>query len=636
MSSTISRIVDNAGQGFLPGSTIRDDEVDAELDQLVGAHNSLVSDKLERDGSQDMQGDLGMGGFKLTNVGDGTDPGDVVNKGQLDAAITGNNEWTELTDTPGSISASSFVIGNVGGTGLEFVAESDYMLADGTRAFTGEVAGITPTSATSLATKSYVDQTWGLNGGSVVLGSLGNNVGIGVATASNKLEVLESYASTTGIEDFALFTRMSDGIAANGIGGRIRFAAENSASVGNSCASIAWGMSNVTNGNESGFLQLETRENGGSLLPRLFIKSNGEIGIGTTNPNSPLEVNGLVHSTSGGFRFPDGSTQTTAAATPVTTFTGLSDTPGSINANQLVRGNGAGNALEFVDLSSLSHNSLANLTIGHPHTQYVLASGSIASFTSRSHGDLQDLTADHHTRYVDASAKRTVGGGAIDSGITASAGDCRWEILSQTNAAEMRVSVTTGFNADLKLNSGSDQTILRMNDGLGYLKVVSPHVSSAMDMDAKNIVNLADPTSSGHAATKNYVDDNNGPKQAYSLTASNTGTDVTLDLVITGASTGAKPLSVDFFAVVSGNVILTGKAFRVGGTWTCSGLATDAGSGNSLDADNGTSSLTFSVASVTWTVTFSTPAANTVRVYLSKTGGSDTLELSGTAACYRD
>jgi hypothetical protein len=37
------------------------------------------------------------------------------------------------------------------------------------------------------------------------------------------------------------------------------------------------------------------------------------VGIGTTNPNSPLEVAGTIHSTSGGYKFPDGTTQTTAA-----------------------------------------------------------------------------------------------------------------------------------------------------------------------------------------------------------------------------------------------------------------------------------------------------------------------------------
>jgi hypothetical protein len=39
----------------------------------------------------------------------------------------------------------------------------------------------------------------------------------------------------------------------------------------------------------------------------------GNVGVGTTNPGSPLTVAGLVESTAGGFKFPDGTTQTTAA-----------------------------------------------------------------------------------------------------------------------------------------------------------------------------------------------------------------------------------------------------------------------------------------------------------------------------------
>jgi hypothetical protein len=39
----------------------------------------------------------------------------------------------------------------------------------------------------------------------------------------------------------------------------------------------------------------------------------GNVGIGTTSPASPLTVNGVVYSQSGGFKFPDGTVQTTAA-----------------------------------------------------------------------------------------------------------------------------------------------------------------------------------------------------------------------------------------------------------------------------------------------------------------------------------
>src|SRR3990167_2988968 len=40
---------------------------------------------------------------------------------------------------------------------------------------------------------------------------------------------------------------------------------------------------------------------------------NGNIGIGMINPGQKLSVVGVIESTSGGFRFPDSTTQTTAA-----------------------------------------------------------------------------------------------------------------------------------------------------------------------------------------------------------------------------------------------------------------------------------------------------------------------------------
>jgi hypothetical protein len=47
---------------------------------------------------------------------------------------------------------------------------------------------------------------------------------------------------------------------------------------------------------------------------RMAIDSNGNVGIGTTSPGRKLSVAGVVESTTGGFIFPDGTTQTTAGS----------------------------------------------------------------------------------------------------------------------------------------------------------------------------------------------------------------------------------------------------------------------------------------------------------------------------------
>ncbi|OGH62467.1 MAG: hypothetical protein A3G34_12770 [Candidatus Lindowbacteria bacterium RIFCSPLOWO2_12_FULL_62_27] len=52
---------------------------------------------------------------------------------------------------------------------------------------------------------------------------------------------------------------------------------------------------------------------GGSEHAKMVITEAGNVGVGTTSPSTKLEVAGTVYSTSGGFKFPDGTTQTTAS-----------------------------------------------------------------------------------------------------------------------------------------------------------------------------------------------------------------------------------------------------------------------------------------------------------------------------------
>ena len=76
---------------------------------------------------------------------------------------------------------------------------------------------------------------------------------------------------------------------------------------------VTTGTGGASNGN-GGDIHLDPGAGGGSgAYGRVFLAENGgTVGIGTTSPSSPLTVNGVVESLSGGFKFPDGTTQTTA------------------------------------------------------------------------------------------------------------------------------------------------------------------------------------------------------------------------------------------------------------------------------------------------------------------------------------
>ena len=63
------------------------------------------------------------------------------------------------------------------------------------------------------------------------------------------------------------------------------------------------------------------------ILELLSVLENGNIGIGNPNPEYKLSVDGIIESTYGGFRFPDGTVQTTAS--PGGPLKGLLDSKGN-------------------------------------------------------------------------------------------------------------------------------------------------------------------------------------------------------------------------------------------------------------------------------------------------------------------
>lgn len=63
----------------------------------------------------------------------------------------------------------------------------------------------------------------------------------------------------------------------------------------------------------SGGVAIGTSYAGTYTAPTNGLIVQGDVGIGTSSPSNPLSVDGIIQSLSGGFKFPDGTTQTTAS-----------------------------------------------------------------------------------------------------------------------------------------------------------------------------------------------------------------------------------------------------------------------------------------------------------------------------------
>jgi len=120
-------------------------------------------------------------------------------------------------------------------------------------------------------------------------------IGIGTPTPSTQLDVRDKGAGARTI----LTLRTAESTATTE--GRLDWAKSGTVS------------GRITNAAEAGGLAgFGFYTYGGTLSEAMRIRSNGNIGIGTTSPGQRLSVVGMIESASGGFKFPDGTLQTTA------------------------------------------------------------------------------------------------------------------------------------------------------------------------------------------------------------------------------------------------------------------------------------------------------------------------------------
>ena len=120
---------------------------------------------------------------------------------------------------------------------------------------------------------------FGYGGGTNIVMSSTGNLGIGTDNPITKLHLSSGGVTQLTISNTS--TSMSDGATI----GTIDFSAGSSNTVNARVAGAVEGTSEA-----GGDLVFETRADGGSLLERLRITSTGNVGIGTANPQKPLEV----------------------------------------------------------------------------------------------------------------------------------------------------------------------------------------------------------------------------------------------------------------------------------------------------------------------------------------------------------
>jgi hypothetical protein len=147
----------------------------------------------------------------------------------------------------------------------------------------------------------------------VTINSSGN-VGIGTTTPASPLEV---WGGTSDASRVIQFDFPGNGVAGDltrSIVGTWKINQPNY--IG---SRIDLGLSNP-GAHTSPFIALRTGpwegfpSNSDVTVERMRITSSGNVGIGTTSPAQKLSVAGTIESMTGGFKFPDGTTQTTAAS----------------------------------------------------------------------------------------------------------------------------------------------------------------------------------------------------------------------------------------------------------------------------------------------------------------------------------
>lgn len=302
----------NSGGGAYPSSLTEKMRITASGD--VGIGTSTPVSKLEVSGTVTATGFSGSGAsltsLNASNLGSGTVPTARLGSGTASSSTYlrgdgtwasvsgGSSQWTtsgnNVTYSAGDAIINGLTFGRGGGSISSNVASGENALSINTTGDRNTAIGqsaltqnTTGGENTAIGCFALSLNSTGVDNAAVGYGALGSNT-------------TGSWNTAVGLQA-GQYTNSAGSNQSSTIS--VYIGRDSRASASGNSNEIVIGANSRGNGSNSVTL-------GNSSITKTILQGN--VGIGTSDPASKLEVAGVIHSTTGGIKFPDGTVQTTA------------------------------------------------------------------------------------------------------------------------------------------------------------------------------------------------------------------------------------------------------------------------------------------------------------------------------------